>query len=149
MSARRTPSVQRQRGFSAVLMIAMIVLVAGMLSYAVTVTSAAHDSTAREIASARVTQAAQSGLEWGQFRVRPGLVPTCAASSNITMPFSSGAIAVTVTCAANGPYTEGAATVTRYQFTATACSPAAGGACPNAAGGSEYVEAQVTGASER
>lgn len=143
-------SVRRQqRGFSAILMIALIVLVAGMLSYAVTVTSAAHDSTARELASARVMRAAQSGLEWGQFRVRPGVAPLCAASSNITVPYSSGALAVTVTCTANGPYTEGAATVSRYQFTATACTPAAGGACPNAAGGSDYAEAQVSGASER
>lgn len=149
MSRRRTMCAQRQRGFSAVLMIGLIVLVAGMLSYAATVTSAAHDSTAREIASARVTQAARSGLEWGQFRVRPGVVPTCAANSNITLSYSSGNIAVTVTCTPSGPYTEGAASVSRYQITATACNPAAGGACPNGAGGSEYVEAQTAGASER
>ncbi len=149
MRLRKACSVRRQRGFSAILMIALIVLVAGMLSYAVTVTSAAHDGTARELASARVTRAAQSGLEWGQFRVRPGVAPLCAANSNITVPYSSGAIAVTVTCTANGPYTEGAATVSRYQFTATACSPAVGGACPNAAGGSDYAEAQVSATSER
>lgn len=148
---RGAPHVRarHQRGFSAILMIGLIVLVAGMLSYAVTVTSATGDSTAREIAAARVAQAAQSGLEWGQFRVRPGAAPVCAANSNITIPLSSGNIAVTVRCTANGPYTEAAATVMRYQFTATACRPAAAGACPNAAGSGDYVEAQVVGMAER
>lgn len=149
MKQRQTGCARQQGGFSAILMIALIVLVAGMLSYAVTVTSAAHDGIARELASSRVTQAAQSGLQWGQFRVRPGVAPACTASRNITVPYSSGNIAVTVTCAVSGPYTEGAATVSRYQFTATACRPAAGGACPNAAGGSDYAEAQVSGTSER
>lgn len=145
MSAR----ARDQRGFSAVLMIALIVGVAGMLGYAVTVTSAMHDSSAREIASSRAAQAAQSGLEWGQFRVRPGAAPICVPSSNITLPYSSGAIAVTVNCTTTGPYTEAAATVTRYQFTATACSPAAAGTCPNPAGSGDYVEAQVVGSAER
>ena len=148
MKTPRTALTRHQRGFSSVLMLGVIVLAAGMLGYAVTVTSAAHDSAAREIAAARMARAAQAGLEWGQFRVRPGVAPTCAGS-NILMPFSSGAIAVTVTCTPNGPYTEGSTTVTRYQFTATACSPAAAGTCPNAAGSGNYVEAQVSGAAER
>lgn len=150
-SARRCTGAAagRQRGFSAILMIGLIVLVAGMLGYAVTVTSGMHDSSAREIASTRAMQAAQAGLEWGQFRVRPGIAPTCTAGSNITLPLSSGAIAVTVNCTASGPYTEGAASVTRYSFTATACNPAAAGACPNPTGGADYVEAQVVGMAER
>ncbi len=136
-----------QRGFSALM--ALVVLVAGMLGCVVTVTSGMHDGSAREIAATRAAQAAQAGLEWGQFRVRPGAVPSCVAGSNITLPLSSGAIAVTVNCTAAGPYTEGAASVTRYQFVATACNRAAAGTCPNTAGGEDYVEAQVTGVAER
>ena len=139
-----------QRGFSVMLMLGIIVLMGGMLAYAVSFTSGMNHSVAQEAGVLRVTQAANAGLEWARYRVRFSAGGPCwAAATNLTIPLSSGAVPVTVRCRASTPYTEGAATVTTYQLSATACSPAAGGACPNLAGAVNYVERTVTGIAER
>jgi MSHA biogenesis protein MshP len=136
------------RGFSAVLVLTIMVLLGGMLTFAVTLTSGMHGSMARELAQARAQQAANAGLEWARFRIRIPPLPLCAPLTNMAMPFAVG-VPVTVRCVQSGSYTEGAATVLTYQLSATACSPAAAGTCPNAAGGSDYVESQVSGNAER
>ena len=140
---------RRQHGVSVVLMLALIVLLGGMLVFTVAVSSSMHAGAAREIGAARAAQAAQAGLEWGRFRVRMGAAANCAAAINLTLPLASGAHPVTVRCTLTGTHTEGAATVRTYQLTATACRPAAAGACPNAVVSSDYVEALATGSSER
>ena len=140
--------MKSQRGFSAVMVLMIMVLLGGMLAFAVTLTTGMHSSVAQEIAQSRAQQAANAGLEWARFRIRIGLLPNCAAATNMTMPFASPT-PVTVRCTQSGSYTEGAATVLTYQLIATACSPAAAGACPNAAGGPDYVERQVSGNAER
>ena len=139
----------RQRGVSAVLMLALIVLLGGILVYTVSLSSTMHASAAREIGAARAAQAAQAGLEWGRFRIRVGAAPLCAAASNLNLPMASGAFPVTVRCSLTGTHVEGAATVRTYQLSATACRPAAAGACPNAVASGDYVEALAIGASER
>ncbi len=139
----------RQAGFSVVLMLAVVVLMGSVLAYAATLTSTMHSSQAQEIAAVRALQAARAGLEWGRYRVRIGAVPSCVAATNLVMPLSSGNMPVTVRCTATGAFTEAGTPVTTYQLSATACMPAAAGTCPNAAGGSGYVERQVGGISER
>jgi MSHA biogenesis protein MshP len=136
------------RGFSAVLVLGIMVLLGGMLAFAVTLTSGMSSSAAQEFAQARAQQAANAGLEWARFRIRIGALPNCAALTNMTMPFAVG-VPVSVRCVQSGSYIEGAATVLTYQLSATACSPAAAGTCPNPAGGSDYVQSQVGGIAER
>jgi MSHA biogenesis protein MshP len=138
---------RRERGFSVVLMLALIVLVGGMLAYTVSLGTTMHASTAQEIGSARAAQAAQAGLEWGKLRVRQAAA-NCVAVTNLTMPLASGAMPVTVRCTSTA-HNEGGTAVSTYQFVVTACRPAAGGACPNAAGSSDYVERVATGSTER
>lgn len=140
--------MKAQRGFSAVLVLTIMVLLGGMLTFAVTLTSGMHSSTAQEISQVRALQAANAGLEWARFRIRNGALPLCAAATNMTMPLA-GAMQVTVLCTQSGSYTEGAATVLTYRLSATACSPPAAGVCPNPAGGSDYVQRQVSGNAER
>lgn len=145
----------RQRGFSAGLVLAALVLLGGMLTYAVTLTSGMQSGIAQEIVQARALQTASAALEWQRHRIRFGVVPAClppptATVTNMTIPFSAGAMPVTVSCTLTGTHTEGPATVRTYSLTANACLPAAaGGACPNPAGGAEYVERQVSGNAER
>jgi MSHA biogenesis protein MshP len=138
-----------QRGFSVVLMLALIVLVGGMLAYTVSLGSTMHASMAQEIAAARASRAAQAGLEWGRFRIRMGAAPNCAATTHLNLPLASGAMPVTVRCTLTGTHTEGAATVRTYRLSATACRPAAAGSCPNAAGSGDYVEQVASGSAER
>ena len=140
---------RRQRGVSVVLMLALIVLLGGMLVYTVSLSSTMHAGAAREIGAARAAQAAQAGLEWGRFRIRMGAAANCAAATNLNLPLASGAHPVTVRCTLTGTHTEGATTVRTYQLSATACRPAAAGACPNAATPGDYVEAFASGSSER
>jgi MSHA biogenesis protein MshP len=141
---------RHQRGFSAALVLVVLVLLGGMLAYGVSLTSGMHSGIAQEIAQARALQAANAGLEWGRYRIRIGAAPSCTATSPLTMPFSAGAMPVTVRCTLTGTHTEGAATVRTYSLSANACMPAgAGGVCPNAAGGTDYVERQVAGNAER
>ena len=148
-SPGRQRAAQAQRGFSVMLMLGIIVLMGGMLAYAVSFTGGMNHSVAQEAGVLRVTQAAHAGLEWARYRVRIPAIPGCVAATNLTIPMSSGAVPVTVRCTASAPYNEGAATVTIYQLSATACSPAAGGTCPNGAGAANYVERTVTGIAER
>ncbi len=140
---------RHQQGLSVVLMLALIVLLGGMLVYTVSVSSSMHAGAAREIGATRAAQAAQAGLEWGRFRIRMGAAANCAVLTNLNLPLASGAHPVTVRCTLTGAHTEGATTVRTYQLSATACRPAAAGACPNAATTSDYVEAVASGASER
>lgn len=139
----------RQRGFSVVLMLALIVLVGGMLAYTVSLGSAMQASWAQEIGATRASQAAQAGLEWGRYRIRMGAAANCAAATNLNLPLSSGAMPVTLRCTLSGTHIEGAATVRTYQLSATACRPAAAGSCPNAAASGDYVEQLATGSAER
>lgn len=143
----------RQQGFSAGLVLAALVMLGGMLTYAVTLTSGVQSGIAQEIVQARALQTASAGLEWQRQRIRFGAAPACLAATsvtNMTIPFSAGAMPVTVRCTLTGTHTEAAATVRTYSLTANACLPAAaGGVCPNPAGGTEYVERQVSGNAER
>ena len=144
-STRRT----RERGFSAVLILAIVVLMGGMLAYAVTLAGSMHASLAQEVAQTRAAQAAQAGLEWGRYRIRAGAAASCVAATTLAMPLSSGPMSVTVRCTATGVHTEGAATVRTYSLSANACSAPVAGACPNAATPGDYVERQAVGIAER
>ncbi len=138
----------RQRGFSAALVLMVLVLLGGMLAYAVTLTSGLHSGIAQEIAQARALQAANAGLEWQRHRIRIGAAP-CAAVANLTMPFSSGPFPVTVRCTPAGTQI-GPPAVSTFVISATACLPAGpGGVCPNLAGSADYVERQAAGNTER
>jgi MSHA biogenesis protein MshP len=144
---------RRQRGFSAALVLTVMVLLGGMLTYAVTLTSGVHSGSAQELMQARALQAARAGLEWGRYRIRVGAA-SCAALTNISIPLSSSTppltMPVTVRCTLTGTHTEVTTVVNTYQLSANACSPAGpGGLCPNPAGSTDYVEQQVEGRVDR
>jgi MSHA biogenesis protein MshP len=138
---------RRQRGFSAALVLVVLVLLGGMLAYGVTLTSGMHSSIAQEIAQERARQAADAGLEWARYNAHfTGLPNDCVAVSALTMPFSSGPMPVTVRCTFDGVHSG----LRTYSLSANACLPAGpGGICPNAAGGADYVERKTVGNAER
>ena len=140
-------SAMRQRGFSAALVMVVLTLMTLMLGFAVSMNSGLHSAIAQEVAQSRAEQAAKAGIEWARYQLR--FAAACAPVTSLAIPFTSGATTVTVSCTLTGTYTEGGPTVRTYQLSATACSPAAAGACPNPAGGSDYVERTVSGYAER
>ncbi len=136
-----------QRGFSIVTAIFLIVVLAALGAFAVSMFRVQQSSSVFDELGARGYQAAQSGIEWGAWQVlRNG--GACAASTSLALPGSLALFTVTVGCTSTA-HTEAGNPVTIYQLTATACNQPAAGACPNPAPGVDYVERQVQGAVER
>ena len=139
--------IARQRGFSIVTAIFLIVVLAALGAFAVSMFRAQQSSAAFDELGARGYQAAQAGIEWGAWQVlRNG--GACAAATSHALPGSLVLFTVTVGCTSTA-HTEAGNPVTIYQLTATACNQPAAGACPNPAPGVEYVERQVRAAVER
>ena len=136
-----------QAGFSALLVIALLVLLSSVTAYAVGMVTSSQAGMAREIAHSRATLAARAGLDWGRFRVQALALPQCSAAQSIaTLPGTLGPYRVTVRCLAGAPLQEGVVTRRAYRLNATACNVALGGQCPNtgAAAGADYVESSVS-----
>lgn len=144
----RTGSSRRQAGFSSVMVIAMVVLLAAMTTYALRFVSGSLGSQSLDTQVLRADQAAKAGIEWQRYRLRTLGLGGCANSTNITVPFQSSAFNVTVTCQRT-PATlftvGGINTYNNFTFTATACSPTAG-ACPVTVQplGPNYVQRQYS-----
>jgi MSHA biogenesis protein MshP len=135
---------RRQRGISGMLVIAALVLFGGMAVYGVSTVTSVHTQFAQEVASARAMQAAQAGLDWARYQVKIPVAANCPASQTLVLPSTLAMYQVTVTCTSSALLTDGAATFRMYQLTATACNIPGAGGCPNAAGGNDYVEKQVS-----
>lgn len=137
-----------QRGFSIVTAIFLIVVLAALGAFAVSMFRVQQSSAAFDELGARGYQAAQAGIEWGAWQVLQGPGTCAAATGNLVLPGSLTLFTVTVGCASTA-HTEAGNPVTIYQLTATACNQPVAGACPNPAPGVDYVERQVQGAVEQ
>ena len=129
----------RQKGFSSVLLIAIIVLLAGMTTFALRFVTSSQGGAAMRYQAQRVQRAADAAMEWQRYRLRNLGVAGCQATTSFNMPFSTGNVPVTVTCQRTpvAMHTETAPPANKnyytYTFSATACMPSAGGSCPNPA----------------
>ena len=145
-SAKPRGMIAKQHGFSIITAIFLIVVLAALGAFAVSMFRVQQSSAAFDELGSRGYQAAQAGIEWGAWQVlRNG--GACAAATNLALPGSLVLFTVTVTCTSTA-HTEAGNPVTIYQLTATACNQPAAGACPNPAPGADYVERQVQGAVE-
>ncbi len=70
----------RQRGFSIVTAIFLLVVLGGLAAYMVTIGGVQYTTVAYGVQGARAYQAAQSGVEWGVHQARNNTVPTCGAA---------------------------------------------------------------------
>ncbi len=138
----------RQKGFSSILLIAIIVLLAGMTTFALRFVTSSQGGAAMRYQAQRVQRAADAAIEWQRYRLRNSGLAGCQASTSFNMPFSTGNVPVTVTCQRTpvAMHTETAPPANYYAYTlsATACYPSAGGTCPNPAVPAGYVAKQVT-----
>jgi len=140
----------RERGFSIVTAIFLLVVLSLLGAFIVTVTGLQQSSQQLDVQGVRAYQAARAGIEWGAWQVldpnnsigTPAL-PVCPASTNLTgLAGSLSPFTVTVTCSAtiNAPTTEGLRNIGAYQIIATACNQPP---CPNPTPASGYVERQL------
>jgi MSHA biogenesis protein MshP len=135
----------RQRGFSIVAAIFLVVVLSALGAALVTVSGLQHIESAMDIQGVRAYQAARAGVEWGLYRaldpdrlvVPTPAPPACwAASPTVTLGGTLAAFVTTVTCSeVNSPTNELGKNIRVYLITSTAKL--------GAAGTSNYVERQL------
>lgn len=153
MNTVRAP--RRERGFLIIAAVFLLVVLAGLVAYLMTVSTTSQAASAADFNSARAYQAARAGVEWAAFKLLqvPGdtFTTTCnggSSTSDRTFPSTLAGYTATVTCTSVS-LTEGAATgptaVKAYRIVSNACNRPSGTSCPNAGETSAtYVERQVT-----
>jgi MSHA biogenesis protein MshP len=145
---------RRQHGFLVIAAVFLVVVLAGLIGYLMTVTSSSQAASAADFNSARAYQAARAGAEWSLYLVSSsgpsgaGTLKTDCQPGPTTKTLSPTAsslatFTVTVSCA-SATYTEGGNTVRRYSITANACNEPNAGACPHpTTTSSTYVDREV------
>ena len=130
----RLASPAVQRGFSLVSAIFLLVVIAALGTFAVTLSTTQQQSAALDVLGSRAYQASRAGIEWGAYQVlRNG---SCPASQLLAaMPNTLANFNVTVNCA-SAATTEAGTAVTIYQLTSIATQGTV--ATPN------YVERQMS-----
>lgn len=135
----------RQRGFSLISAIFLLVVIAALGAFAVTLSTTQQQGAALDVLGARAYHAARAGIDWGAYQILPnsavpgGFAEVCrtGAASQVVAPLPNtlAGFAVNVGCTSTA-HSEAGATVTVYQLTSTATQGAA--ATP------DFVERQIT-----
>ena len=115
------PLVSAQRGFSLVSAIFLLVVIAALGTFAVTLSTTQQQSAAQDVLGSRAYQAARAGIEWGAYQVLQN--GSCAASQTLaSLPGTLAGFTVTVSCTASAanPYDEAGTPVNMYQLASTA-----------------------------
>ncbi|MBI5626897.1 MAG: hypothetical protein HY935_06860 [Nitrosomonadales bacterium] len=119
-----------QRGFSLVSAIFLLVVIAALGTFAVTLSTTQQQSAALDVMGARAYQAARAGIEWGEYQILQNAGagfelacnPAGAGGTATQVVALAGMLAnftVTVDCTSTVA-TEAVTTVTMYQLTSTA-----------------------------
>lgn len=138
-----TGNCQRETGFSLVTAIFLLVVIAALGTFAVTIFTTQQRSQAMDIIGARAYQAALAGVEWAAFNVTqqpqssPAAWTGCTAAAAVTVGGNLDQFSpVTVNCSATSAV-EGAITIWIYDVSAVAHTV-------GAAGDDGYVEQVAT-----
>ena len=127
----------RQRGFSLVSAIFLLVVIATLGAFAVTVSNSQHQSDAMDVMGKRTYQAARAGIEWGAFQITQSAVAgttfalNCQSaggtSQSLTLPSPLSSFSVNVACSTGGASYVDATSVWVYTLTSTANTTATPG----------------------
>lgn len=165
----RKPLQKAEHGFAIVTALFLLVVLAGLGGFVVSVSTNQHIGSAMDVQGVRAYEAARSGVEWGLYQVNatpaynfsygtPAVAvgsasestracPANAINSFTLTPTTLSAFTLTVTCAKTTDASSGPAS---YALTAVACNQPISGwsaattACPNTTNpGSNYIERRV------
>lgn len=137
-----------QQGFSMVSAIFLLVVIAALGTFAVTLSTTQHQSAALDVMGARAYQAARAGIEWGVYQVVNNPTAACTTGAGgqpnpVSMPAAPSTLAaftVDVNCRKYPPVPEAANNnVTMYRIISTAS-----GVAGAQVGSPNYVERQMT-----
>jgi MSHA biogenesis protein MshP len=131
-----------QRGFAAIAAIFLVVVLAGLGGFMVSISNTAQLDSAKDIQGTRAYWAARAGLEWGLGAANAVALPAniTAATCTSATPLAIDGFSVRVTCTP-ATYTEGDL---RYIIKINAVATAGG-----APGNIGYVERSVSAGLER
>ena len=118
-----------QGGFSLISAIFLLVVIAALGTFAVTISTTQQQSAALDVLGARAYQASRAGIEWGAYQViQSGVVggvfatacqPGPTSQVLAALPNTLANFTVQVDCSSTAA-SEASATVTMYQLTSTA-----------------------------
>jgi len=132
------PTLRRARGFALVLALFLIVSIAAIGAYLLSVSNVQVETGIMDEQGARAYQAARAGVDWGAYRVLRNA--TCpGGTTTIALPAALSGFFAEVTCTSFGTESEGGGSVATYRIVSTGCN-----ATPCASGtGATYVERQL------
>lgn len=125
--------MKRSRGFALMMAVFLIVTLASIGAYLLTVSTGQAEAVAQDEQGMHAYQAARSGIEWGAYRVLRDAA--CPGATTLPMP---GGFFAEVTCAQTGLEREGDLDVTIFLVTSTGCNATSCGTP-----GPRYVERQL------
>jgi MSHA biogenesis protein MshP len=107
-----------QHGFSLISAIFLLVVIAALGTFAVTLSTIQQQSAALDVMGARAYQAARAGIEWGAYQALRS--SSCSASTTLAaLPGTLANFTVTVQCSSTAASEAGTA-ITIYQLISTA-----------------------------
>lgn len=125
-----------ESGFVLPTAIFLLVILAALAAYMVSLSRTSQLSSALDIQGGRAYQAARAGIEWAAWQLLQNPAPSCVAvAPPLALTGTLATFSVDVSCIPSGPYTDGAETVEIYQITSTATSGLPGEV--------DYVERQI------
>jgi len=155
----------RMQGFAIVTAIFILVVLAALGAFIVSISTNQQIGTALDIQGVRAYQAAKSGVEWGLYQVESVSAYNFSYGDGSTLPMAVGnanpntrvcpaspasfapaaptlaGFTVTVTCAETADVNNGPKV---FRVVSTACNQPAAGACPNNSPTSpDYVERRI------
>ncbi len=110
---------KQPRGFALLSAIFLVVIIAALGLFAVTISSNQQQSSAMDALGSQAYQAAKAGLEWGAYQATRA-VPVCNATTTLTTPAGQLSVfTITVECSSTA-YTDGTDLFSVYQLKSTA-----------------------------
>jgi MSHA biogenesis protein MshP len=131
----------KNHGFALPTAIFLLVILAALGGFILTVSNLQHRGLALDVLSGRAMQAAKAGIEYGAYQT---LVMGSCPPAGWTFSPGGGLAAFTVTVTCLDATADEAGTARRvFSLVATACNQPTAGFCPNGAPGESYVERQL------
>jgi MSHA biogenesis protein MshP len=134
-TSRRRATSRLQRGFAIVSAIFLLLLLAALGAFMITMSMVQHATSAQDVQGSRAYQAARAGIEWGvyQIMIPENATPPTAQANCFALPPEGlvlggtlSGFTVNVTCVRSLPQIEGGNTVFVYNLASTATFGAAG-----------------------
>lgn len=129
---------KQARGFALIMAVFLIVTLAALGGYLLTVSNVQVEAGIMDEQGARAYQAARAGLEWGAYQVLRN--SSCVAGpTGFALAGNLSGFRAEVACTAFGTETEAGTSVSTFRITSTGCNAASCSAAP----GATYVERQL------